>query len=190
PQRFPFRVGHDVVEESGCLSRVVQRQDVGVVEAGRGFDLAQKAVWTQGRRKLGLQNLDSDRAMVLEVCGEVDCRHPTAAELALDRVTVAKGGLQSGEQVHVRSRAGTRPSYGRWPRTARGRSQHFAPPRAFFPTIVPLRLPCRYVGLAANEPAQVGVTSDRFAPRLMEQGLRGFVPPRRERAERRPVREL
>ncbi len=81
-----------------------------MVEAGRGFDLAQKAVRTQGRRKLGLQNLDSDRAMVLEVCGEVDCCHPTAAELALDRVTVAKGGLQSGEQVHVRSQAGTGPS--------------------------------------------------------------------------------
>src|SRR5437667_11835218 len=37
--------------------------------------------------------------MVLEVCGEVDCRHPTATELTLDRVTVSEGSLESGEQV-------------------------------------------------------------------------------------------
>jgi len=45
--------------------------------------------------------------MVLEVCGEVDCCHPPAAELALDRVTVAEGSLESGEQVDQGAR-------GRW----------------------------------------------------------------------------
>ena len=57
--------------------------------------------------------------------------------------------------------------------------------------IVTLRLLSRRdIGLVANVPAQVGVTSDRFIKRLMEDGLRGFVPLGRERAVRRPVGEL
>jgi hypothetical protein len=37
--------------------------------------------------------------MVLRVLGQVDCRHPPAAEFALDLVTVGEGSLQAGEQI-------------------------------------------------------------------------------------------
>ncbi len=61
--------------------------------------------------ELGLQHLDGDFAMVLQVLGEVDRRHAAAAEFTLDRVAVGKRGLQSGEQVSQwGSRAGTTPS--------------------------------------------------------------------------------
>jgi len=49
--------------------------------------------------QLGLQELDGDLAMVLEVLCKVDRCHPAAAELALDRVAVGKGESQSGEKI-------------------------------------------------------------------------------------------
>jgi hypothetical protein len=35
--------------------------------------------------------------MVLPVVGEIDGCHPSAAQLALDRVPVGEGGVQAGE---------------------------------------------------------------------------------------------
>jgi len=61
---------------------------VRVVEAGRDLDLAQKALGTECCGKLGLEHLDGYFAMVLQVLGEVDRRHPAVAELALDCVAV------------------------------------------------------------------------------------------------------
>ena len=63
------------------------------------FDLANEAVGTEYRRKLGLQHLDRDWAMVLAVVGKVHGRHPAAAELALDRVPPGEGGADFGEHV-------------------------------------------------------------------------------------------
>src|SRR5439155_27252232 len=49
--------------------------------------------------EFGLQHLDGDPAMMLEVLSEIDRRHPPAAELTLDRVAGGEGGLQAGEKV-------------------------------------------------------------------------------------------
>src|SRR2546427_7936769 len=39
---------------------------------------------------------------MLEILGEIDRGHPSAAQLVLDRVTVSQGGLQTGEKIgHV-----------------------------------------------------------------------------------------
>ena len=59
-----------------------------VAETGRDLDLAQKALWTECRGKLGLKHLDRDAAMVLPVLSEVDRRHPAVADLALEGVAV------------------------------------------------------------------------------------------------------
>ncbi len=50
-------------------------------------------------REFGLQHLKRHLALVLEVLGEIDGRHPTATELALDGVAVAQGGLQTVKRV-------------------------------------------------------------------------------------------
>jgi len=55
-----------------------------------------KPLRAERRGELGLQHLDSDPAMMLEVLSEIDRRHPPATELALDRVAVGEGGLQAG----------------------------------------------------------------------------------------------
>jgi len=70
-----------------------------VREAGCDFDLLEKPLRAERRGELRLQHLDGDFAMVLQVLGEVDRRHPPAAELALDCVAVGEGGLQTIEQI-------------------------------------------------------------------------------------------
>jgi hypothetical protein len=49
PQRLAGEVGHDAVEEAARVARVVQRQDVGVVERRGGPDLSGEAIRTQER---------------------------------------------------------------------------------------------------------------------------------------------
>ncbi len=58
---------------------VVDRQDVGMLEAGGGADLAQEALGAEGGAQLGVEDLERDGAVVLEVVGEVDARHAAAA---------------------------------------------------------------------------------------------------------------
>src|SRR5436190_15623936 len=49
-------------------------------------------------RELGVQQLERDRAIVLEIAGEVD-RGYAAPQLALDRVAPFESGLQTGEHL-------------------------------------------------------------------------------------------
>jgi hypothetical protein len=65
-----------------------------MVQPGGGFDLAEKPLRAECDRKLGSENFDGDEATVLQVLGEVDNRHPAAAEFALDRVSVAEGCME------------------------------------------------------------------------------------------------
>ena len=49
--------------------------------------------------ELGVEHLERDRAVVLEVARQEDRRHPAAAELALERVVGAEPGLELGAEV-------------------------------------------------------------------------------------------
>src|SRR5206468_8220388 len=99
-------------------------------------ELAQKAVWTECCGELGVQHLDGYFAMVLQVLGEVDGRHPAVAELALEVVAVGYCSSQllkwirqrrlpgSGDSHHrvpsPREPAGARPPEPKVPRSNRG----------------------------------------------------------------------
>ncbi len=91
PQRLSFDVGHHVIQQTGSLARIVERQDVRVCEAGRDFDLLEKPFRAECRGQLGLQDLDGDFAMMLEVLGEVDRGHPATPQLALEGVALGEG---------------------------------------------------------------------------------------------------
>ena len=88
PQRLALDVRHDVVEEAVGLARVMQRQDVGMIEAGGDLDLAEEAVGAERGGELGVEDLERDGAVVLAVVGQVHGGHAAAAELALDVVLV------------------------------------------------------------------------------------------------------
>src|SRR5437899_1760149 len=60
PQRFTVYEWHHIVEEPLCLAGVVQREDMGMGEARRDFDLAEEALGPEGGRQLGTEHLDLD----------------------------------------------------------------------------------------------------------------------------------
>ena len=62
--------------------------------AGEHPDLPHEAVAADHGGELGLQDLEGDLAVVLEVFGELDGGHAALAELALDAVT---GGQRRGQ---------------------------------------------------------------------------------------------
>src|SRR5690242_384335 len=68
-----------------------------MLEVGGDSDLAEEALRAENRRELRPEEFERHRPIVLEVPGEVDRRHASAAEFALDRVSPSKGGLEVGE---------------------------------------------------------------------------------------------
>ena len=68
-------------------------------QIGGDLDLGQKAIGAEHRAELRLEHLDRDVAVVLQVVREVDGRHAAGAELPLDAVARAKGGLQTVQEV-------------------------------------------------------------------------------------------
>ena len=60
------------------VARVEDGEDVRVLEPTADPDLAPKALGAEGRRELGVQHLERDRAVVPEVLREVHRRHPAA----------------------------------------------------------------------------------------------------------------
>jgi hypothetical protein len=72
-------------------TRVEQRENVGVVEAGRDTNLAEEPLRAERRHERRIEDLDGDLAIALEIAGEIDGGHPAATELALDPEAVVQG---------------------------------------------------------------------------------------------------
>ena len=76
-----------------------------MLEAGGDSNLPEKALGAECGDQLVAQDLDGDGPVVLEVAGEVDRGHAAAAQLALEAVAVAEGGLKRRHgigQAHTR----------------------------------------------------------------------------------------
>ena len=107
PKRLAFDIGHHIVEEvigppvrlTARAPAVEERQNVGMLQLGGGLNLLDEPIRAQDRGELGLQHLDGDFAVVLEVLGEVDGGHAPRAELPLDAVPVGEGAGQVRERV-------------------------------------------------------------------------------------------
>ena len=65
-----------------------------MLETSGDLDLPKKALRTERGGELMAQELDGNEPAVLEVAGEVDRGHPTAAQLPLEAVAVDEGGLK------------------------------------------------------------------------------------------------
>ena len=102
PQRFAVDVRHHIIEEPAGLARIEHAEYVRMLQPRGDLDLAAEPLGAERRREVGAQHLDRHLAVVLEVFGEIDHRHPALAELALDAVAVGERG---GEPVE-RQRGG------------------------------------------------------------------------------------
>src|SRR5258705_277000 len=65
-------------------------------------NLALEALRAEARRHLGMQHLQRDRPIVLQVMGQIDRGHAASPELALERIAVSERVAQSCR--HVRQR--------------------------------------------------------------------------------------
>jgi len=88
-KRFAVDVGHYIVEKSSRLSRIVHAEHVRMRELCRDPDLAEEALGAAGRDGL-VEDLDRDVAVVAAVAREINGRHPTMTELALNGVAVGQ----------------------------------------------------------------------------------------------------
>lgn len=82
--------------------RIVEREDVGMAQAGRDLDLSQETLGADRGRQLRVEHLDGHLATVLPIGGEVDGRHATASQHALE--AVSGGGQDFGPPAPRRSR--------------------------------------------------------------------------------------
>ena len=64
-------------------------------QTGGNADFPEKAAGAQRRCQGGAENLDGYEATVLQVPGEVDGGHPSAAELTVHRVVFRQDGAQA-----------------------------------------------------------------------------------------------
>ena len=74
-----------------------------MLEPGGHADLAQEALGAERGGELGVEHLERDRAVVLEVVREIDRGHAAAAELALEHVAVTESRRSPAPDSLVRA---------------------------------------------------------------------------------------
>ena len=95
PDRLPLYVRHHIEEEPIRGAAIKQRQNVRMAHRRRGLDLHHESLGAEHRCEFGLQHLDRDLAVMLQVLGEIDRRHAPSPELALDAVAARQSGGES-----------------------------------------------------------------------------------------------
>jgi len=75
-----------------------------MLEPGGDPDLLQEAVGPEGRDQLPPEQLEGHGAVVSEIVGQPDRRHPAPAELALDPVAVGQRRRELGRGGHAANR--------------------------------------------------------------------------------------
>ena len=86
--------GHGEPELAGRVAGVVHGEDVRVLEAGGGLDLALEALGAERVGQLGVQHLERDRALVPQIVGQEDRGHAAPPQLALEPVAVGQAALK------------------------------------------------------------------------------------------------
>ena len=89
-QAFALDKRHREPQVAGGFARVVQAEDVRVLEPRGQADLLLESLGSQGRGDFRMEHLQGDGPLVTEVLREEDGRKPAASELALDTILAAE----------------------------------------------------------------------------------------------------
>jgi hypothetical protein len=98
-QRLAVHVRHGVIEGAASLTAVVQRHDMGMVQAGGDGNLTQESLGTECGGDLGVQDLERDGTIVLQVPGEEHGPCPPAPDVAVDPVAVGQRLLEAVQRL-------------------------------------------------------------------------------------------
>src|SRR5438132_10871173 len=74
-----------------------------MLEVRRDADLGQKALDAEQRAELGIQDLERDLPVMLDVAREIDRRHAAGADLTLDLVPARESRVQDVGYSHRRA---------------------------------------------------------------------------------------
>ena len=102
-ERLAVDERHHVVEEAVGGAGIEERQDVRVLQRGGGLDFHHEPVGADDGGELGLEDLEGDLAIVLEILGQVHGGHAALAELPLDAVAIGEGGDEAGKRIGHRT---------------------------------------------------------------------------------------
>ena len=101
-ERLSFDERHREPQLAGGFARVVYGEDVGMLQPRREHDFPLKPLGAKGSGELGQKYFQRDRAIVLEIVGEVDRRHSSVAQLPFEAVAGGEGGAEAGNGVGQR----------------------------------------------------------------------------------------
>ena len=79
-----------------------------MLELSNDGDLAEKPIRPDRSGHLGPQDFYSNGPVVLEILGEIDCRHASATKLFFDCVAVGQGVLEAIHEVRQASKSPSR----------------------------------------------------------------------------------
>src|SRR5687767_15999939 len=83
---LPFHERHDVVDESVHFARIVQREDVRMLQVCRCPDLGQESLATEDSRELGAEEFKRERWIMPELGREIHECMTAGAHFTYDRV--------------------------------------------------------------------------------------------------------
>ena len=93
-KRLAAHEWHDIEQRAVGVSRVVQRQDVRVLQVGGDLNFLEEPLRAERRREIRLEHLERDISVVPQVVSDIHRGHAALAELPLDAVAVGECGLQ------------------------------------------------------------------------------------------------
>ncbi len=96
PQRAAPDVGHHVERMPGRFARIVERENVGVLQVGDGGDLPEELSDADPAHRFGGDDLHRDEPAVARVPGKVDGPHATLTQLGIDQVAIGDGATEIG----------------------------------------------------------------------------------------------
>ncbi len=94
-QRFAVGERHHIKQKSIGRAAVEQRQNVRMLQRRGGLDFLHEALGAEHRREFGLEQLERDFAIVLQVLGAIDACHAALAEVAEDAIAASEGGVEA-----------------------------------------------------------------------------------------------
>jgi hypothetical protein len=81
---------HDVEEDSIHVARVEERKNVRMLEISGKLDLAEKSFCAECGATFAMKDFERNAAVMFDVLGGVDSRHPASADNALDSVSLGE----------------------------------------------------------------------------------------------------
>jgi hypothetical protein len=98
-KRFARDVRHYVVEKRLDVARIMEREDIGMLEAGQQSDFPDEAQLTGFGIRVRVENLDRDFALVLQIARKVHRRECSLSNFAFNLVVSAERGTQRCDRI-------------------------------------------------------------------------------------------